>query len=76
MHTMTLDYAFRSGAEIWTCPECDRQIILQWEPFKKITLIAGDETRIHTGGKGVFVEPVKAEPLPPVDLDVWGGVFE
>jgi len=39
--------------EMWYCPTCGRKFIMTWPPhYKKIILEPGDETAIHTGGKG------------------------
>jgi hypothetical protein len=53
-HVTVLQSVDSSGAEEWYCPICGRRFLLRWPPgFKKTVLEAGDETAIHTGGKGV-----------------------
>jgi hypothetical protein len=52
-HEMQLEIKHASGAELWYCPTCGRQFLLSYPPeYKKIILDAGDESAIHSGGKG------------------------
>jgi hypothetical protein len=52
-HEMVLNATHASGAEEWLCPTCGRRFLLQWPPdYKKIVLNSGDESALHTGGKG------------------------
>ena len=52
-HEMVLDNIHPSGAEEWYCPTCGRRFLMQWPPaYNKVILEAGDETAIHSGGKG------------------------
>ncbi len=51
-HQMVLLATHPSGADEWLCPTCGRKVLMQWPPdYKKIVLVAGDESAIHTGGK-------------------------
>lgn len=52
-HEMVLDNTYPSGAEEWYCPTCGRRFLMQWPPaYNKVILDPGDETAIHSGGKG------------------------
>lgn len=52
-HVMILECTHPSGAEEWYCPTCARRILMQWPPnYRKIILEEGDESAIHSGGKG------------------------
>lgn len=52
-HEMVLETVHLSGAEEWYCPACGRRFLMQWPPaFNKVILEIGDETAIHSGGKG------------------------
>ena len=50
-HVMQLVYE-HEGTEEWECPECGRKLRIEWDPWKKETLVRGDETVSHSGGKG------------------------
>jgi hypothetical protein len=50
-HEMTIT-ADHGGKEWWTCPACGRVLLIEWNPFSKITVVPGDEYAAHTGGKG------------------------
>lgn len=50
---MVLDGGTESGAEMWVCLSCDRQLLLRWPPhYEKLVLQPGDETADHVGSKG------------------------
>lgn len=51
-HEMELLQTYPTGAEKWQCLHCDRQFVMQWQPYKKIVLKEGDEQAYHSGGKG------------------------
>jgi hypothetical protein len=52
-HEMVLETVHQSGAEEWYCPTCGRRFLMNWPPaFNKVVLELGDETAIHSGGKG------------------------
>ena len=52
-HEMQFKTNYSSGAELWYCPTCGRQFLLSYPPgYQKIILDAGDESAIHSGGKG------------------------
>jgi hypothetical protein len=52
-HEMILETVHQSGAEEWYCPTCGRRFLMQWPPaYNKCILEMGDETAIHSGGKG------------------------
>ena len=81
-HEMVLEKTHRSGAEEWYCPTCGRVLLVSWEPrFMKTVLRIGDETAIHSGGKGglqmgrvrvatVDNDVLQQDPELPVD-DMW-----
>jgi hypothetical protein len=57
-HEMILEIVHPFGAEEWYCPTCGRRFLMQWPPaYNKVVLEAGDETAIHSGGKGGFNVP-------------------
>ena len=52
-HEMHIKTKYPSGTELWYCPTCGRQFLLDWPPaYQRIILEAGDEYAIHKGGKG------------------------
>jgi hypothetical protein len=52
-HEMVLSTTHPSGAEDWSCPVCGYRFLMQWPPnFKKVILEEGDDSAIHSGGKG------------------------
>ena len=52
-HEMILEKTHDSGAEEWYCPTCGRRFLMQWPPeYKKVILENGDESAVHSGGKG------------------------
>jgi hypothetical protein len=52
-HEMILETMHPSGAEEWFCPSCGRRFLMQWPPsYNKVILVPGDETAIHSGGRG------------------------
>jgi hypothetical protein len=52
-HQMIVNATPSAGVEEWICPECGRRVLMSWPPnYKKIVLEAGDESAIHSGGKG------------------------
>lgn len=52
VHQMEITAETETGWEIWTCPDCGRKLMIQWEPFTKLTIFDGDEYAMHAGGKG------------------------
>lgn len=64
MHQMNLIEKHETGAEVWTCPTCARSLLIQWQPFKKITLDAGDTTAQHSGSKGGMSLDVEIDDRP------------
>lgn len=51
-HQMVRIKTFPTGAEEWHCTDCTRRFVMQWSPYKKVVLEAGDEYTIHVGSKG------------------------
>ena len=39
------------GTEEWYCPTCGRRLLIEWKPWRKVTLELGDENALHSGGK-------------------------
>jgi len=77
-HKMKLETTHPSGAEEWSCPECGRRFVAQWEPkFRRVILNPGQEETVHIGqAMGLLLEDVKApgEENPPQESglqDVW-----
>lgn len=54
-HAIQLEITYPSGAELWSCPDCGRRFVAQWEPkFRRVILEQGNETIIHTSqGLGI-----------------------
>jgi len=50
IHEMKLEVE-HEGTEVWMCLKCDRRILIEWNPFRRVTLKHGDNV-IHTGFKG------------------------
>jgi hypothetical protein len=49
-HEMKRVTSYPSGAEEWSCPDCGRRFIAQWEPkFRRVILNEGHEGIIHVG---------------------------
>jgi hypothetical protein len=77
-HEMQLTATHPSGAEEWSCPECGRRFVAQWEPnFRRVILERGQENTIHVGqGMGLLklsVDPSEEEnpANDPKLQDVW-----
>lgn len=52
-HVMELVQLHTTGAEEWFCPTCGRRFLMQWPPhYSRMILEPGDETALHSGGKG------------------------
>jgi hypothetical protein len=78
-HEMVLGKTHPSGVDEWYCPTCGRRLVMEYEPaFKKTVLTAGDETAIHSGGKGgirigsmqaVSTDPDLSENEPIIPAD-------
>jgi hypothetical protein len=69
-HEMQIMEKYPSGTEEWFCPVCGRKFLLDWPPdYKKIILEIGDESAIHTGGKGgLSMGPTKISKATEPDL--------
>ncbi len=69
---MELVTTHSTGAEEWYCPTCGRRFLMQWPPeYKKIVLDAGDQSAIHTGGKGGL--QITSAQILPRDEDTGSG---
>lgn len=52
-HVMEFVTTHESGADELYCPICGRRVLLHWPPdLTKTILVPGDESAIHSGGKG------------------------
>jgi hypothetical protein len=51
-HGMTMTEVDSTGRELWECEECSRKVLLDWDPFHREVIIRGDDSAIHSGGKG------------------------
>jgi hypothetical protein len=58
-HVMTLTSA-HENTECWTCPECGRVLLIEWEPWYRRVIAPGDEAATHSGGKGGLVMSMEA----------------
>ena len=77
-HEMRLEITHPSGAEEWSCPECGRRFIAQWEPkFRRVVLEHGQENMIHVGQGMILLGDVstRSENDDPANdpklQDVW-----
>lgn len=77
-HEMVLETTYASGAQEWSCPECGRRFVAQWEPaFRRVVLAQGDERIIHTGqgpgfGMRVSIDSMENDVSEKTELgDVW-----
>jgi hypothetical protein len=80
MHNMIL-ISENEGTEEWYCPICGRRLKVNWESkSKKTVLEIGDESAVHSGGKGdlpdeleIFIDDTTLAPwvkwLDEVDFD-------
>jgi hypothetical protein len=68
-HEMELEKTHLSGVEEWHCPTCGRRFLITWPPnYEKVILEPGNESVIHSGGKGgVRLQPPQliTEPEEP-----------
>jgi len=73
-HEMQFKTNYSSGVELWHCPTCGRQLLLSYPPqYKKLILEPGDESAIHSGGKGgLTMGPLQVddteEPMLPDNI--------
>jgi hypothetical protein len=52
-HQMKISNVHESGAQEWLCLECERRVLITWNPaFKRIVLEPGDEWAVHSGSFG------------------------
>ena len=51
-HEMELTAA-HEGTEEWFCPVCGRRVLIEWHPWRKVTLDPGDPTAAHSASKGL-----------------------
>lgn len=53
-HIMTLETEYPSGAQLWICLFCRRQVICRWQPnIRNIVLEDGDTMAKHSGWIGI-----------------------
>jgi len=67
---MILQGRTESGAEEWTCPDCERRLLLRWSPdFQRLILERGDNMAVHVGSKGgVRMTRIEVNPSPSPDF--------
>ena len=60
------------GTDEWYCPTCGRRVIIAYPPrYKKIVLVEGDPSAVHSGGKGgVQIYPHHVGEVDP-RLEIW-----
>jgi hypothetical protein len=51
-HEMSLAQTDTTGRELWECGECERKLLIRWQPFHREVLLRGDDSVSHSGGKG------------------------
>ena len=51
------------GTEEWFCPVCGRRVLIEWHPWRKVTLDPGDLTAAHTCEKGIQITNVNVRNL-------------
>jgi hypothetical protein len=79
-HEMTLREVDSRAVERWTCGQCARIVLIEWEPeFQRTVVQAGDETALHSGGKGglkfgTSTAEVGAENLPESEQNWLSGI--
>ncbi|MCB8983844.1 MAG: hypothetical protein H6659_08475 [Ardenticatenaceae bacterium] len=67
-HEMVLVSTYPTGAEEWRCPECERSFVLQWLPYRKVVLEAGDNFAVHAANHGgVQILPPQTNPQNPLE---------
>jgi hypothetical protein len=75
MHDMILIQTYPTGAEDWLCPICGYRFIMRWEPFRRITLIEGDQSEPHQGVQGgLALRGVMVEEDVTLDPKIWGSL--
>lgn len=52
LHQMNLTDDSKEGTEEWTCPVCGKLILIEWNPWRKITIVEGDKYAFHSASKG------------------------
>ena len=62
----------KAKTDEWYCPTCGRRVIITYPPkYKKIVLVEGDPSVVHSGGKGgVQISSHQISEFDP-RLDVW-----
>jgi hypothetical protein len=58
-HVMTLTSA-HENTETWVCPDCGRVLLIEWDPWRRVVVVTGDEAVAHSGGKGGLVMSMEA----------------
>jgi hypothetical protein len=50
-HRTYLKQEYPTGAQLWICGTCGREVVWQFPPmvFKSIVLVEGDSTVVHSG---------------------------
>jgi hypothetical protein len=59
-HEMTMTEA-HEGTQEWECPICGRRLLIEWHPWRKVTLEPGDEHVAHMGSIGGLRMNVQVE---------------
>lgn len=53
MHQLTLSDRSATGEEVWSCPSCERRLLVTWQPdFRRTVLARGDDNVRHSAAKG------------------------
>jgi hypothetical protein len=80
-HRTYLKRKYPTGAQLWICETCGREVVWQFPPmrFKNIVLVEGDNTVDHSGftedGLDVLVD-IDDEVLPNHLQDELNEIFE
>ncbi len=53
MHQLALSDRSATGEEVWSCPSCERRILVEWQPeFRRTVLARGEYNVRHSAAKG------------------------
>ena len=40
------------GTQQWECPDCGRVMLIEWQPWRRVVVVRGDEHAAHSGATG------------------------
>jgi hypothetical protein len=73
VHELTRDTIAENGDELWSCPSCERRLVVSWQPdFRRTVLATGDPDVPHSGTKGpLSLGSVSVHRTPHADDQRW-----